>query len=82
MTQIEFDNLVEGDKVRLRKNLLDNVRYGTHYFIKPIMEFNGSRKIVSFYYNPDKSVRAVRIEGCHDYGFTREMLLGDFRYGK
>jgi hypothetical protein len=75
MTTDDFNKLRIGSTIRIKPDLHDGKWYGTHMYYDQMYK-NGYVKVN--YIGRD----SVNINGVRGFGYTKEMLIPGFKYGK
>jgi hypothetical protein len=86
MTQKDFNKLEVGDEVIIKKGLIDGHRYNeTHTYFDEMYRCGKLKIWFIRYVEPSLEIRSVKLEGSNgleQYGYTCDMLMNPFLYGK
>lgn len=83
MTREEFDKLNIGDKVKIRKDLVNYEKYGNETFVEEMSVHCGKFvTIKDFPYDYEFCVEEPGEDGYDDYYYTLEMIGDTFIFGR
>lgn len=75
MTGDEFFRIKVGDRIKIKPDLCHEEWYGSHMFYTSMY--------IKGYVRVNHLGRdSVNIDGVSGYGYTKEMILSNFKYGK